>query len=246
MKSRAIIALGLVVALIGAYLAYMPHAGPPGLTPGPAAAPASTPETAGGAGDPVASAPVVASGAPAAAPACVVEPRYLSRDDGTTVTVYACVGDDPPPAHAYETYPNAALESLAWGDARAAEVLGMRLRHEDEARALSLVLRAAALAGGDPAPLLRLSNAWPAPTAIDGVPVRRTVHTKFVLSAVADLLGAEHNNLPYWKATIRSVSTDPEREIELLLERAAEIVGEMQQIELEVTGRSTFGGQGHG
>lgn len=203
----------------------------------PAAAPPSGPQTPGepGTGNGTAAAVTPAG--------CTPETRYLLNEDGTVTPVYSCPGPAPGLRHAYESYPTAALESLAYADARAAEILGMRLRDSDRTKALGLTIRAAALSGGDPAPILAFSNAYPEPTAIDDVPVRRTVHTKFILSAVADLLGAEHNNLAYWEAQIRQLSTDPEREIELLQRQARRIVEEMRRIEVELTGSSAIGGQ---
>lgn len=180
--------------------------------------------------------------APAAAPGCTIETQYLLNADGTATTVYTCPDPEPAPEHPYIGYTTEALEELAYADGKAAEILGMRLREADEAAALSLILRASALTGGDPAPILAYSNAYPQPTAIDGVPVRKTVHAKFILSAVAEMLGAERNNLPHWENQIRQVSSDPDREIELLIQRARQLLDEMRRIELDVTGSSTFGG----
>jgi hypothetical protein len=178
-----------------------------------------------------------------APPGCVLEARYLLNADGTTTTVYACPDLEPAHEHPYASYSTEALASLAYADGKAAETLGMRLRESDEQAALSLILRASALTGGNPSPILTYSNAYPQPTAIDGVPVRKTVRTKFVLSAVAEMLGADRNNLPHWENEIRRVSMDPDREIEQLMERARELIDEMRRIELDVTGTSTFGGQ---
>lgn len=174
---------------------------------------------------------------------CSIVTHHLPNDDGTTSEAYSCEPVEDRAGHPYESYPSEALASLAYADAKAAEILAMRLREEDEEAAMSLVLRASALSGGDVEPILAWSNAYPQPTAIDGVPVRKTIHVKFVLSAVAELLGAETNNLPYWEEQIRRASTDPDREIVLLHERARRILDEMRQIQLDVTGSSTFGGQ---
>ncbi len=174
---------------------------------------------------------------------CTIVTRYLPNEDGTVTDVLSCAPVAPVAEHPYESYSNEALESLAYADAKAAEILGMRLRERDEAAALSLILRASALSGGDVRPIVGYSNAYPHPAAIDGRPVRKTVRVKFVLSTVAELLGAESNNLDHWEQQIRRASTEPDQEIALLYERARRIVAEMQRIELEVTGSSTFGGQ---
>lgn len=247
MKSGITLALALGATIAAGILAATGILHSPGpASPGPLAL--APPEPAVVAQAPGPSTPghsvAVSPSAVSATPArCRLETRYLLNPDGTTTSVYSCPNEARARRHAYEDYSTQALESLAYADARAAEVLGMRLRHSDETRALSLTLRAAALAGGDPAPILAFSNAYPRPSAIDGVPVRRTVHTKFVLSAVAELLGAERNNLPYWEARIRQVSSDPDREIGLLMEQARRIIAEMREIELELAGSSSFGGQ---
>jgi hypothetical protein len=177
-----------------------------------------------------------------AADGCELTTHYLPVGDGTTAEVYTCEGGRAAEPHPYESYSNAALESLAYSDAQAAEVLGMRLRESDERAAMSLVFRSAALSGGDAEPIVKYSNAYPRPTAVDGVPDRRTVHVKYVLSAVTQLLGDDRHSLPYYTATIRDHSADPDREIAMLDERARQIVEEMRQIELDVTGSSATGG----
>lgn len=246
MRSGVIIALTLSATLTGAYLVTMLHEDPlqstsPAADTGPLPVEAPTAEP----GEPAA--PTAAVDAPAGAAAvpgdCTPQTRYVANEDGTTTPLIACESDAAEVRHEYETYPTDALSALAWSDATAAEVLGMRLRESDEAAALSLTLRAAALGGGNPEPILRFSNAYPGPTSIDGELVRKTVHTKYVLGAVAEMLGAGPNTLPYWEAQIRQVSTDPERELDLLRQRAEQLLREMQEIELEVTGESTFGGQ---
>ena len=174
---------------------------------------------------------------------CELVTHYLPVGDGTVVEAYACESTNGDEKHAYESYPNDALESLAYADAKAAEVLGMRLRESDETKAMSLMLRASALAGGDTAPILLYFNAYPHATAIDDVPVRKTIHMKFVLSAVADLLSTDTAYTAPWEDTIRRYSSDPDTEIAMLHKRALEIIDEMRQIQLDVSGTSNIGGQ---
>jgi hypothetical protein len=119
----------------------------------------------------------------------------------------------------------------------------MRLRDEDEEAAMSLIFRASALSGGNAGPILAFSNAYPHPSSIDDVPVRKTVHKKFVMSAVADMLGAPVTGLDFWEDRIREWSSDPEKEIAMLHTQARKIVDEMRQIQLDITGSSNIGGQ---
>ena len=173
---------------------------------------------------------------------CDIAAHYLPGGDGTATEVLSCERAEPAPGHPYEAYPTEALESLAYSDPGAAAVLSRRWRESDTAAAMSMALRAAALAGGDAEPIVAFANAWPEPTAIDDVPVRRTVHVKYVLGTVTKLLGDERHSTPYFEALIRQHSQDPDRELALLQQRANQLLEEMRQVQLDVTGTSTIGG----
>ena len=173
---------------------------------------------------------------------CDILPHYLPNADGTATEVLSCERAEPEPGHPYEVYPTEALESLAYADPAAAAVLSMRWRESAPAAAMSMALRAAALAGGDAEPVVAFANAWPGPTAIDDVPVRQTVHVKYVLATVTQLLGDERHNVPYFEALIRRHSQEPDREIALLQQRAQQLLEEMRQIQLDVNGTSRSGG----
>jgi len=173
---------------------------------------------------------------------CTIITRYLPNDDGTVTETYSCEPNAYQEEHPYESYPNEALESLAYSEAKAAEILSIRLREQDEEVAMSLAIRASALSGGDTYPILLFSQAYPHPAAINDVPVKKTYRVKYVLSAVALMLGDNSGALPSWEASIRKFSDDPDRELALLDERARQIVVEMRQIQLDVTGETTIGG----
>ena len=184
----------------------------------------------------------VAAGGRAAPRSCDIVTHYLSNGDGTATEVHSCAHSAPAPRHPYESYPTAALEALAYADPEAAAVLSQRWRKSDTAAAMSMALRAAALSGGDASPIVAFSNAYPAPTAVGDVPVRRTVHAKYVLGTVTKLLGDDRHSVPYFEALIRKHSSAPEREIALLQRRANELLDEMRQVQLGVTDAYTPGG----
>ena len=175
---------------------------------------------------------------------CEIVTHYMAKGDGTVLELLACERLNPREKHPYETYSSAALETLAYSDAKAAEVLGVRLRDKDLAKSMSLMIRSSALLGGDTAPIFQSFNMYPHSHEIDGAPIVKTIHTKFVLSAVADLLSGDTFYAGLWEDRIRAYSSDPEAEIALLYDQALRIIDEMRQIELEVTGSSTIGGQG--
>lgn len=175
---------------------------------------------------------------------CEIVTRYIANGDGTVRELISCERLNPKQKHPYESYSNEALEALAYADAKAAEVLGIRLRDRDLAKSMSLMIRASALQGGDSKPLVQFFNSYPHAHEIDGVPVAKTIRTKFVLSAVVDLLSADTFYAGPWEDKVRRYSSDPESEIAQLYQQAIQIIEEMRQIELEVTGSSTIGGQG--
>lgn len=245
--------IGMVSAALAALaLVYLVRTPEPPPTPGdpvpdPAAALAQAPQVARiGGGHGAGEAPASEQGQPRENDSsdCSIRTVYLQNANGTVTTMYRCDRAVPVPAHPYAAYPDDTLASLAWGDAEAARVLGMRLRERDEAAALSLVIRAAALAGGDPAPILEYASAYPHPTEADGWPVQDTVRARYVLAAVAELLEPGSGGLAHWDREIRSASRDPARELAMLDARARQIVDAMRQISVEVTGDAGFGGRG--
>ena len=239
---RASIFIG-AAALVAAFTAWHLLDGAPGQAENSTPQSAVAPPVSPGAVDTVAeTAPQHAAIAERKPRNCTIVTHYLPNDDGTTTEAISCEPNEPKQRHAYASYPDEALESLAYADAKAAEILSMRLVGRDGEAAMSLALRAAALSGGDPTPIVAYANAYPEPVAVNGVPVRKTVHVRYVLAAVTQLLGDPRHSTPYFEAIIREHSGDPERELAMLDARAQQMIEEMRQIQLEVTGSSTIGG----
>jgi hypothetical protein len=59
---------------------------------------------------------------------CTVTTYYIPKGDGTVIPAHACVPNTPATKHEYESYSYEALLSLAYADAKAAEILGLRIR----------------------------------------------------------------------------------------------------------------------
>jgi len=212
------------------------------MLPAPRVLPEESPAEQGSSPESELDRPPVAAAEPRAS--CTVIKQFIPRPDGTLAEVMTCEPENPAVRHDYDSYADAALESLAYADAKAAEVLGMRLRERDAARSLSLILRASALADGDPAPVAYFMNAYPRPTEIDGQPVPRAVQEKFVLASVVDLLSGDSNLAAYWETKIRLYSASPDAEIAMLQAQVSRLLADMRAIQIEVTGKSTIGGQG--
>ena len=241
-KLPVLMAVGVAATAAG-YLAWQQGVPDDSL---PAQAPAAVRDTAPHIEDtvPAANADRATAASQSDEPHCTVVSRYMPTGDGTAIEVVSCEPDTPREAHPYSSYSSAALESLAYSDAKAAEILGMRLIDDDEAASLSLVVRAAALSGGDPAPIEAYSSAYPHPLLVNGVPQRKVVHVKYVLDMVTALLDEASSTPSPWERVIRAHSADPEAELAALQAQAQAMVEAMRRIQFEVSGASTIGGPG--
>jgi hypothetical protein len=187
--------------------------------------------------------PGVAADAPIPADnSCEEVPYYFTNADGGVTMTWRCLERAQQKTHPYNDYTNATLATLVYSDADAAEILGMRLRERDEKNAMRLAIRASALSGGETQAIKNYVNAYPAPTFTNGVPNPRTIHTKYVLSAVIDLLGDPASGVEAWERLVRDNSPTPERTVTYLNGKARQIVDEMRRIELDVAGQSTIAG----
>lgn len=173
---------------------------------------------------------------------CTLTVHYLPAGDGTVIEAYSCEPDTAPAPGELDTYTNETLLSLSYSNARAAETLGMRLREDDPELALSLIIRASALTGGDVRPIQLYSNSFPTASSVNGQPVAETIRIKYVLSAVAELLGAQDNNLKYWDQRVRAMSANADQAVAEFDRQAITIVDQMQAIEREVKGESAIRG----
>ena len=167
---------------------------------------------------------------------CTVTVHYLSNEDGTVTEAYSCEPNTVEPEKPYRQYSNETLLAMVYHDAEAAETLGMRLRNEDTELALSLVVRASALANGDPRPIRTFSDAYPYSYATNGIPSHKTIQVRYVLSAVQEMLGSEDHGRGFWERKVRETAEDPETAIAQFDNEAHAIIAEMQAIQREVKG----------
>ena len=173
---------------------------------------------------------------------CEEVPYYFTNAAGEVSMTWRCLKPAQQKTHPYNDYTNATLATLVYSDADAAEILGMRLRERNEEKAMQLAIRASALSGGETQSIKNYVNAYPAPTFTNGVPNPRTIHTKYVLSAVVDLLGDPESGVAAWERLVRENSPTPERTVTYLNGKATQIVDEMRRIEHDVAGQSTIAG----
>ena len=107
---------------------------------------------------------------------------------------------------------------------------------------MSLVIRASALSGGDVSPIQKYSDYYPHASRVDGVPVLKTIHVKYVLAAVVEILGAEFNNLEMRRHAVLSNSKNPDATLRNLDAQVDQIIAQMRAIQMEVFGEATIGG----
>ncbi len=143
---------------------------------------------------------------------------------------------------AYEDYSTEALESLAYGDADAASTLAFRLRHSDYPRGLKLALRSAALGGGDVSTLISATY-WRSLHDENGEPSLAGFAQAYVLhSLIRRIRDSATNISATYEQSIRQLSDDPVAVLDQLDVVVEQLLEEARQIELEVTGNSTIGG----
>ncbi len=172
---------------------------------------------------------------------CTVEYRDYVAPDGTTFSAYTCQPDEPAPPHPYAHYDNASLAAMAYDDAAAASLLGQRLIAADRERSYDLLLRAAALDGGNFRYLAWLSDQGFGIVAIDGVPQIANVMRQYELAALSARLGDTSQRSAYLRAKLRELGLSDEQ-LAALDDRADTLLLAMRDIQQTVQGEITIGG----
>ena len=140
----------------------------------------------------------------------------------------------------HHEYTNETLEVLAYSDAEAARVLAMRLRHSDYDRALKLAYRSIALSGGD-ARILQSAEMWQVTS--DNVTDVARLHQQYVIHSLRDLVEyGEYRRFRPYVERINNSSSDPNATLHELDKLVYRLYDEIKQIEIDVTGRTTIGG----
>lgn len=143
---------------------------------------------------------------------------------------------------AYEDYDTEALESLAYGDAEAASVLAYRLRYTDYPRALEMAMRSSALSGGKTSTLISAAK-WRPLLDRTGESDLAGYGQAYVLHQLIERLkNSSYRASPGYEKRIREIAADPEAYVERLNSITDRMYDEIRQVELDVTGNSTIGG----
>ncbi len=192
------------------------------------------------AGDPAA--PATAATQPASDVSdCTVEYRDYVTPDGNAFSAYTCERDEPLPPHPYAHYDNATLAVMAYGDADAAALLGQRLIRANTERSYDLLLRAAALDGGNVRYLAWLSDQAFGTVAIDGVPQVTNLMRQYELAALAVHLGDTSPRAAYLRTELLRIGLSDD-DLTMLDTRVDTLLLAMRDIQQAVQGEITIGG----
>ncbi len=143
---------------------------------------------------------------------------------------------------AYWDYTTETLEQLVYADAEAARVLAHRLKDIDYPRALRLAMRSAALSGGDITALIE-ARYWRPMNHRNGDPDLSGIAQGYVLMSLADKIRAGQFNRPArFETRLRNLSDEPDVTLSRLDKLVKRLFDDVQEIELDVTGQSTIGG----
>jgi hypothetical protein len=126
-------------------------------------------------------------------PPCIPDTRWIEHPvTGEMVESERCLSNDA--ADPYEFWDDATLVGMAYGDARAAEVLGLRhIRSTDpdtEAMGLALLYRSVALSG-DPETFRKAIGARYAYLSINGEPQIHNLKQQLMFTLVGQTMGYE-------------------------------------------------------
>lgn len=237
-------ALTLIAALVWLKMDDVPAPSRPAVAaiPPPDAAPASP----GEAGVPGMAAPDVAHdpGSVTDEHSGVQSPRGFPRCQWGTTPMYdgtARVGERCTKSPHHE-YSDETLEVLAYSDAEAARVLAMRLRHSDFNRALQYALRSVALSGGDTQVLVS-AELWRLPQSESGPTALESASHGYVMNSLRSLV--EHGEYrPYasYELRIRELADDGDATLRELDRFVYQLYDDIRQLELDITGNSSIGG----
>lgn len=170
---------------------------------------------------------------------CEVEIHYIADPQtGETHEAMSCKPLNPNEPHPYESWSNEILAGMAYGDPKAAEILG--LRHigsedpEEETLGLSFIYRSVALSG-DPSAFRRAIGVRYAHVSVNGEPQIKNLKQLLVFNVMGEALGDERFNAGILEGELRSANI-PEDEILRLRSGSQDLLKKMADLQAEITG----------
>lgn len=174
---------------------------------------------------------------------CRVELKDYVTPAGDMFSAYSCTPEPPSSQHKYADYDNQTLESMAYADADAAALLGQRLIDSDTGKSYELLIRAAALDGGNLDHIAWLADQAFGTVAVDGEPQIQNLQRRYELAALV----ARLNNDPEISDHLRNELIDlgiTDSALARMDARVGELLESMQDIQRLVQGEVTLGGRG--
>lgn len=175
---------------------------------------------------------------------CTVQLHYIQAEDGTVKEAYSCEPHTGGAQRPYQSYDIESLGELAYGDAAAAEELGRRVAESDPTLALEMMIRASALSA-DASPVIWLAQASYSTIAVNDVPQVESMKTGYVLNELAKRLGHTSADPSHWRMLLENADVS-NTEIDGLNRAVDGLVSRMREIQLNVIGEATIGGNSNG
>lgn len=172
---------------------------------------------------------------------CTVELRNYVTSDGVMFPAYSCTPQQQPEPHPYAHYGEEALEAMAYADAEAAALLGRRLIGANTDRAFDLLIRAAALDGGNVRHIAWLSDQAFGTLEINGKPQVTNIERQYELAALAARLGDSAQEPAFFRKQLVDIGVDAAR-LDSLDAEVEALLQSMRDIQRTVLGDVTIGG----
>lgn len=172
---------------------------------------------------------------------CTVELRNYVTSDGVMFPAYSCTPQRQPEAHPYAHYGEESLDAMAYADAEAAALLGRRLIGADTDRAFDLLIRAAALDGGNAKHIVWLSDQVFGTLEINGKPQVTNIERQYELAALAARLGYSDQEPAFLRKQLVDIGVDAGR-LDSLDAEVEALLQSMRDIQRTVLGEVTIGG----
>jgi len=170
---------------------------------------------------------------------CRVELKDYVTTAGEMFSAYSCTPNNPTPPHIYADYDNATLARMSYADADAAALLGHRLIGKDTRKSYQLLIRAAALDGGNVEHIARLADQAFGAVAINGEPQIANLKHQYELAALATRLGDNPAKTHYLKNELIEIGVN-EDQLGSLDKRADALLQSMRDIQRTVLGEVTI------
>ncbi len=173
---------------------------------------------------------------------CRVDLKDYVTPDGNMFTAYSCTPNAAAQVHIYAEYDNDTLASMAYSDADAAALLGRRFIDKNTRKSYELLIRAAALDGGNVEHLAWLSDQAFGATNINGEPQLENLQRQYELAALANRLGDGPGKIAYLRSELVRHGIE-DAQLDALDSRVDALLRSMRDIQRTVLGRVTIGGQ---